>query len=104
MAGEANQSGAYQGWAIVELMGHRSLVGEISEAEAFGCKLLRIDAPVSGADENLEPRKTQFYGGAAIYCITPTTEDYVRRLVRPKPVAALSHFDASDEDALGDRF
>lgn len=55
-------------WAVVELMGHRQEVGRISEAEAAGCKFLRVDTP----------RGVRFYSGSAIYAITPTTEESCR--------------------------
>lgn len=36
---------AYEGWAIVELMGHVRLAGRVSPAPMFGTELLRIDIP-----------------------------------------------------------
>lgn len=62
------------GWCIVELMGHRRLAGRVSEQEVAGAAMLRLDIP----------------GDPPIYCITPTTEDIVRRLAarqRPTPVS-----------------
>lgn len=53
---------------MVELMGHRQEVGQISEAEAAGTKFLRVDTP----------RGVRFYSGAAIYAITPTSEESCR--------------------------
>lgn len=38
-------SEAYEGWAIVELMGHRRLGGYIRQAEQFGVAMLRLDVP-----------------------------------------------------------
>ena len=35
----------FEGWAIVELMGHRRLAGYVQQAEMFGTVLLRIDVP-----------------------------------------------------------
>lgn len=76
---------AYEGWAIVELMGHRKLAGYVQEVSQYGGAMLRIDIP--GADG--EPAATQFYGGASIYAITPTTEAIVQAMaerLRPRPV------------------
>ena len=36
---------AYEGWAIVELMGHRRLGGRVSEAVQYGVAMLRLDVP-----------------------------------------------------------
>lgn len=61
-------SEVYEGWAILELMGHRRLAGYVQEADQYGARMVRIDIPT-------EPPATQFYGGNAIYCLTPTTEE-----------------------------
>lgn len=95
---------AYEGWAIVELMGHRRRAGQISEVEMYGAKLLRLDVPIAEG----EP-VSEFYGGAAIYCVTPAAEDVARAFalrwgdVRPvKPVefqlTGPSYRDATDVD------
>lgn len=36
---------SYEGWAIVELMGHRRIAGRVSQAEQYGTAMLRIDIP-----------------------------------------------------------
>jgi hypothetical protein len=74
----------FEGWAIVELMGHRRLAGSVSEVTMFGTSFMRLDVPS-------DPPVTQFYGGSAIYAVTPTTEDIARRISaqsRPTPVHA----------------
>lgn len=85
--GEGVTNEGYEGWAILELMGHRRLAGFIAEATIAGGAMLRIDVP---GDEDNAPA-TQFYGNAAIYAITPTTEEIARALAareRPRPVDA----------------
>lgn len=74
----------YEGWALLELMGHRKLAGKVSEQVIAGAALLRIDVPTGP-----ETSVTQFYGGSAIYCITPTTEEIARKVAvhyQPQPV------------------
>ena len=77
---------AFEGWAILELMGRRRLAGRLSEATIGGAKLIRIDIPLPTGEV------TQFYGGSAVYCITRTTEEIARRaaarLESPAPVSA----------------
>jgi hypothetical protein len=46
-------------WGLLELMGHRRLAGLITRDDGG---LVRIDVP-NGC--------TQWYGPAAVYCITP---------------------------------
>lgn len=78
---------AFEGWAIVELMGHRRLGGLVREETRFGAAMLRIDVPSSDG----ERMATQWYGGGAIYCVTPTTEAIARAIAKgaqPTPVNA----------------
>ena len=60
------QSEKYEGWVILELMGHRRIGGYVREVTVFGAPMARIDIPC-------DPPATQFYGGAAVFCMTPTT-------------------------------
>jgi hypothetical protein len=58
---------AFEGWAIVELMGHRRLGAYVRETELAGAAMLRLDVPehpwqdgcTCGSDEpaNLDPEK-----------------------------------------------
>jgi len=78
------ESTAFEGWAIVELMGHRRLAGHVSEQQIAGTAFLRLD--VHDPDGEVV---TQFYAPNAVYCITPTTEELARKLgekARPQPV------------------
>lgn len=61
---------AYEGWAIIELMGHRQTAGRVAEVQLAGVPMLRIDTP----GKNGKFLATQFYGGSAIYCATPCDE------------------------------
>lgn len=79
------------GWAVLELMGHRKLAGRVSDDEG----LLRIDVydqnpdEVNDADGPVLPIATQWYGRAAIYCITATTKENcigMTQLYRPAPI------------------
>jgi len=58
-------------WAIVELFGHNLIAGQVSEVAVAGVAMLRVDVPaVDGS-----PAFTKFYGGAAVYAITPTDQE-----------------------------
>ena len=74
----AAPSGPFESWAILELFGHRRLAGLVREVELFGGKMCRIDIPT-------EPPATQFYGSAAIYGLTITTEEAARAVVSRMP-------------------
>jgi len=75
---------AYEGWAIVELMGHRRLGGQVSQAEQYGTVMLRIDVPRADGSAT-----THFFGGSSLYGVHPTTEEMARMVAErndPSPV------------------
>jgi hypothetical protein len=85
-----NSEGAetYEGYSILELMGHRRLGGYVREQTIAGTGFLRIDIPGEGD----EPPITQFYSPTSVYGLTPVTEEMakaVARRNRPQPVARL---------------
>lgn len=78
------QAAKYEGWTILELMGHRRLGGYVREQEIAGAGFLRIDVPATDG-----PQATQFYPPSSVYCITPTTEAMARAVAKnntPEPV------------------
>jgi len=86
MSGEQEQEQEQGiGWAIVELLGHVRLAGRVSEEEHFGAKLGRLDIPMAGGGFT-----TQFFGGSAVYRLTPVTEVIARAVAernQPEPVS-----------------
>lgn len=86
-AKESPKPSAFEGWALLEIFGHRMRWGFVTEVEIFGAKKARIDVHSSKGVVN-----TEFYSGDAIFCLTPTTEEAVKtqndRWV-PPPTAAL---------------
>lgn len=61
----------FEGWAIIELFGHNQIAGLVSEAVIGGQSFVRVDVPGGDGKEPF----TKFFGGGAIYAITPTTEE-----------------------------
>jgi len=101
-------SDPFEGWAIVELMGHRRLAGHVTEQDIAGQGFLRLDVHDSDG-----PVTTQFYSPGAVYCLTPTTEEIARGLgarLKPAPVSRYEleppkpdpWHDSDDEDMPGD--
>lgn len=83
----SEQNVKYEGWTILEVMGHRRIGGYVREQEIAGYGFLRIDVP--GAENEPEIVATQFYPPSSIYCLTPTTEEIARAVAtnnRPTPV------------------
>jgi hypothetical protein len=79
-----DQSEAFEGWVILELMGHRRLAGHLAETQIGGTTFLRLDVPSAAGSG-----ATQYYAPSAVYCITPTDEATARavaELAQPRPV------------------
>jgi hypothetical protein len=75
----------FEGWAILELMGHRKLGGYVRAVAFAGAPMIRIDVP----NENEGVVATQFYSPSALYCMTPVTEKMAGAIARsnqPAPV------------------
>lgn len=61
----------FEGWCIVELMGHNVIAGYCTEQVIAGTAMLRVDVPaVSDVSAY-----TKYFASSAIYGITPVTED-----------------------------
>lgn len=73
-------------WGIVELMGHKVVAGQISKSEMLGKPLLRVDVPATSAFKEF----TQFYGEAAIYCVTFVGEEVARLTAEAQKVNPVS--------------
>lgn len=82
-------------WCFVEIMGHRSHWGKQREIEKFGSKFMRVDVPIDG--DPAGKWETHLYSGAAIFCLTPATEDMVMKrnkpYMRPSPLQIEDHSD-----------
>jgi hypothetical protein len=64
---------AFEGWAILEIMGHRTRPGFVQEVEIAGGKMLRVD--IHGEEDVVV---TEFYGVASIYSLRPVSEEIAR--------------------------
>lgn len=88
----------FEGFAVIELFGHKRMAGYVSSQEIGGGSLIRIDVPATEPEPHeigkwqehptyyAEPKPTQAYskflGLGAIYGITPCTEEVARRAAR----------------------
>ena len=91
----------FEGWAILELMGHRRLAGRVSEQEFAGSSFVRLDVYAEGD----APIVTQLYSASAVYCLTPTSEDIARKLSttsRPRPVSRYELGEPDEEVPWGE--
>lgn len=65
----------YEGFALVEIMGRTQVAGRISEVLIGGATMLRVDVPATPDC----PEFTRYYGGSAIYSITPVSQEIAVR-------------------------
>jgi hypothetical protein len=70
MTNDPTAAGPLDTWAIVELMGHVTIIGRVTEAQLAGVPVLRIDRP----DE-----RAQYIAPQSLYRLTPCTEDEARQ-------------------------
>ena len=70
----------FEGWAIVELRGHRRLGGRVSEATVAGATFIRIDVP--HPNDSTLIRATHFYSPTAVQAITPASEETACAMAR----------------------
>lgn len=100
-------------WAIVEIMGFRKHVGRIREVEQFGTKQLRVDVPIYRKTVDhpvaFDCWETHYYGGSAIFGITPIEEGAARkaaerecRIDPPTPLRLGSTFGHDDDNGHDD--
>lgn len=76
----------FEQWAILEIMGHQTYAGMVSEQSVGGASFVRIDVPETEG----QPAFTKLFGAASIYCISPVTEEVGRMMAkrfRKEPVS-----------------
>lgn len=107
----------FTGWAVVEIMGHIRVAGQVREETVFGVAMIRVDVP--GIDGH--PAFIRYYHPQALYSLCPTDETTARsvaqyqrhplierwQLTTPKPVAiggsgSDDEFDSGETDLLDD--
>lgn len=76
-------TGDYEGWALLEVMGHRRLFCRVTEVELFGAKFCRADVPSSREEGDPGVAFSQFYPAAAIFSLSPLPESECRSRACP---------------------
>lgn len=81
-------------WAKVEMMGHVTIAGRVSEVEMFGGKLGRVEVPQPDGTF-----ATQFFGAGSVYRITAVSEE-VARAIASRVAPPISAWDLPRRPAL----
>jgi hypothetical protein len=88
----------FEGWGVLELLGHRVRYGRISEVVQFGEAFCRIDFPT-------DPPTFEIYAGKSIYGWRPATEQQIRAIHAPRlalPRSVTEHTSAGHRRAFDD--
>lgn len=83
----------FEQWCIVEIMGHQTYAGLVTEQVLGSASFVRVDVPES---EGI-PAFSKCFGAASIYCITPVTEEVARLRAKSLRQAPLSVYDLPAE-------
>lgn len=102
----SNENKSFDEWAVVEVMGHVTYAGRVTEQSIGGGSFIRVDVP----SVNDRPQFTKILGHGSIYCITPCTESVAREAAARQyrtPMATIGLPDKtvemfSDEDFIED--
>lgn len=79
MSGGGTAEG-FDGWALVEIMGHKRFAGRVSEQVIAGHGFVRVDVPEVERDGEKVEAFTKMFGPSSIYGITPVSETVARAL------------------------
>ncbi len=92
----------FECWAVVEVMGHNTFAGRVTEQAIGGASFVRVDVPAVEATRYYPAQAgfTKFLGAGSIYAITPCTEDVVRAVAAQRRVTPVSLVDLGARKAL----
>ena len=100
-----NQQGSFEGWAILEMMGHRREIGYVTTEHYGAASLFRVDSPAfeerefeitrpqyiessgrmvpkgSRVKRSAIPSKSCLVGPGSIYALNPCTEEVARKAI-----------------------
>lgn len=72
----ASEASKFQHWAIVEVMGHQTFAGYVTEEAIAGKGFVRIDVP----EVPTQAAFTRYCGPDSIYGIQPVSEELARAI------------------------
>lgn len=74
----------FEGWAVLELLGHRRHVGYVQEVTMFGGSMLSIGVLSYDREKKEFSRRKQYYSASALYALTPISEEEAHASVKPQ--------------------
>lgn len=103
-----NERKPFDSWAIVEVLGHQTYAGHVTEEVIAGAAFIRVDVPeysdtllnAEGPSSITCPAFTKIIGPGSIYSITPVTEELARKARRGLSSPPISVYIPPDRPAL----
>lgn len=83
----------FEQWCILEIMGHNTYAGLVSEQTLGGASFVRIDIPETDG----QPAFSKLFGASSVYCITPVTEEIAKLRAKTLHQQPLSIYDLPQE-------
>ena len=84
---------SFEQWCILEIMGHNTFAGLVTEQTIGGASFIRISIPSTAAG----PAFDKIFGASSVYCITPVTEDVARATAARLRQEPIQPWDLPDE-------
>lgn len=91
---EQTTSFSFDGFAIIEFMGHRRRAGKVRTAEIGGNAVFIVESSSSSAEGG---KMTEVYAASALYAMTPVSEEVATMAARSINPAPLSEYDLPAE-------
>ena len=82
---EQQETFRFDGWAIIEFMGHRKRAGQVKTADIGGTAVFQVTTQTPDGQPLVE-----VYAASSLYCLTPVTEDVARNVagrINPAPIS-----------------
>ncbi len=89
----SNPSEKFEMFMVVELFGHQKISGKVSEQTIGGNGFIRVDVPQTTRRDGF----TKFYGGGAIYAMTPVSEQVAKLMAERLQSEPVSEYTLSQE-------
>lgn len=83
----------FDGWAVIEFLGHRKRAGKVRTAEIGGTAVFIVETPAEDQESGFV---AEVYAASSLYCLTPCSEQVARisaRHINPEPI---SRYDLPD--------
>lgn len=88
MSEQISDKGKLETWAVIELMGHQRIAGFVREVSLGSAAMLRVDVPEIDAI----PPFTKFVAPAALYALTPCTQEVAMAVIKRDRVTPVTVF------------